>query len=74
MEDDPFGVGAQLGHALLAELERLGSTFLSSYVVEGAEERFYASIGFTHNAGHRVYIIDQRPYAQQDEAKDGLTG
>ena len=71
VEGDPLGVGAQLGQALLAELERLGSTFASGYVLERAEEPFYRSIGFSRNEGHLVYIIDQRPYVRQDEASGG---
>ncbi len=74
MEGDPFGVGADLGHALLAELERLGSTFVSGYVVERAEEPFYTSIGFTRTEGHLVYGIDERPYVQRPEAREGEGG
>ncbi len=74
VEGDPFGVGTRLGHALLAELERLGSTFVSGYIVERAEEPFYTSIGFTPNEGHIVYIIDQRPYVQGSEAGSGEAG
>ncbi len=62
MEGDAFGVGARLGRALLAELERLGATFVSAYIVQGAEEAFYESLGFCENAGHVVYCIDKRPY------------
>ena len=74
MEGDPFGVGAHLGHALLAELERLGATFVSSYIVAGAEEPFYKSIGFTQNEGHLVYIIDQRPYIRRNEGEADQAG
>jgi hypothetical protein len=62
MEGDPFGLGGKMGRALLAELDRLGSTFITVYVVAGAEERFYESLGFTANVGHLVYYVDQRPY------------
>lgn len=68
MEGDPFGVGARLGHALLVELEQLGSTFVSGYILERAEEPFYTSIGFAPNEGHLVYIIARRPYVQRNEA------
>ena len=74
IEGDPHGAGTQLGDALLAELERLGSTFVSGYVLERAEEPFYTSIGFNRNEGHLVYIIDQRPYARQTEASGGEPG
>ena len=40
IESDPFDVGADLGRALLAELERLGSTFVSGYILELADEPF----------------------------------
>ena len=62
MEGDPFSVGARLGRALLDELERLGSTFLTAYILCGAEEAFYESLGFKANVGHLVYCLDQRPY------------
>ncbi len=41
MEGDPLGGGADLGQALLGELERLGSTFVCGYILEHAEEAFY---------------------------------
>lgn len=63
VEADPFGLGRQLGKALLDELDRLGSTFVSGYIVQCAEESFYQSLGFGENEGHLVYYIDQRPYA-----------
>ena len=59
---DPYGLGARLGAALLGELDRLGSTFVSVYLVQGVEETFYESIGFRANDGHLVYCIDRRPY------------
>jgi len=74
MEGDPFAVGARLGSALLGELERLGSTFVSSDIFGRAEKLFYTSIGFTENEGHLVYIIDQRPYVQRNEASSGEAG
>lgn len=64
---DPQGLGARLGAALLGELDRLGSTFVSVYLVQGMEESFYESIGFRANDGHLVYCIDRRPYLP-DEA------
>ena len=69
IEGDPVGVGADLGDALLAELERLGSTFVSGDVVARAEEPFFTSMGFNRNDGHVVYVIDQRPYVQRNEAR-----
>ncbi len=71
MEGDRFGLGADLGQALLAELERLGSTFVSAYILERAEEPFYTSIGFSRNERHLVYVIDQRPYVRRDDARGG---
>jgi hypothetical protein len=62
MEGDAFGLGVRLGRALLDELERLGSTFVSGYVVHGVEQVFYESLGFRENEGHLVYCVDTRPY------------
>lgn len=62
MEGDAFGLGVRLGRALLDELERLGSTFVSGYVVHGVEQVFYESLGFEENEGHLVYCVDTRPY------------
>lgn len=62
MQGDPFGLGQRLGRALLAELDRLGSTFITAYIVSGVEESFYESLGFKANRGHLAYYIDQRPY------------
>lgn len=65
MEGDAFGLGARLGRALLAELERLGSTFVSAYVARGVEEAFYEALGFEENSGHAVYVVDRRPYVRR---------
>jgi hypothetical protein len=64
MESDAKGLGRALGEALLAELDRRGCTFVTSYIVTGCEERFYESLGFRANAGHSVFCIDKRPYVQ----------
>lgn len=61
IEDDPEGLGRALGEALLGELRRLGCDFVSVYLVEDCEERFYESIGFVPNTGHATYYIDRRP-------------
>ena len=53
---------------MLEELERLGSTFVSGYIVQGAEEAFYRSLGFKENSGHLVYYIDERPYGRGSRA------
>jgi hypothetical protein len=62
VEADPEGVGARLGKLLLDELARREIDFISAYVVENSEEPFYKALGFRHNAGHAVYMIDKRPY------------
>ena len=62
IEKDPFGLGGELGRVLVDELIKMGATFISYYIVENCEEGFYESLGFEHNTGHLVYIIDQRPY------------
>ena len=59
MEADPFGVGVRLARGLLSELDRLGATFVSGYIVQGAEEAFYESLGFGRNTGHLVYHVDR---------------
>lgn len=62
MEGDPFGVGQRLGSALMDELERLGSTFVSANIYAPVEAAFYESVGFTQNVGHPLYVFDKRPY------------
>ncbi|MBS3985930.1 MAG: hypothetical protein KGZ66_10085 [Selenomonadales bacterium] len=62
MEKDLQGVGKAMGEVLLAELMRMGATFISCYLVGNCEERFYESLGFRENTGHKVYVIDKRPY------------
>ena len=63
VESDSNGLGLAMGQKLLAELKALGCTFISGYIVQGAEEQFYKSLGFRENEGHAVYCIDERPYA-----------
>src|SRR6266516_4309347 len=46
MEADSRGLGLALGERLLAELERMGCTFITVYVVNGCEQPFYHSLGF----------------------------
>jgi hypothetical protein len=62
IEHDEQGVGRRLGRVMLDELWRRGAQFIATYIVQGVEESFYASLGFEENSGHRVYIIDRRPY------------
>ncbi len=62
LEQDLQGVGKAMGEALLAELMRMGATFISCYLVGNCEERFYESLGFRENTGHKAYVIDKRPY------------
>ncbi len=62
MEADDNGVGNLLGEHLLRELENIGITFITGYIVANCEESFYKSIGFEENEGHLVYYIDKRPY------------
>lgn len=61
IEGDASGLGQRLGRALLAELDRLGSTFVAAFAYR-SEATFYESLGFKPNTGHLVYFIDQRPY------------
>jgi hypothetical protein len=62
IERDDLTLGRALGRVLLDELWRRGAQFVATYIVEGCEEPFYASLGFIDNPGHRVFIIDRRPY------------
>lgn len=63
VETDPHGVGRRLGEALLHELRRQGCEFVTVYPVEGIEEDFYRTLGFSPNLGHAAYHLDERPYA-----------
>jgi hypothetical protein len=65
MESDNSGVGNLLGEYLLHELEEMGITFITGYIVANCEESFYRSIGFDENEGHLVYYIDKRPYVTE---------
>ncbi len=65
MESDNSGVGNLLGEYLLRELEQMGITFITGYIVANCEESFYRSIGFDENEGHLVYYIDKRPYVTE---------
>jgi predicted N-acetyltransferase YhbS len=66
VEDDSSGVGRRLGERLLCELEALGASFITGYIVAGCEERFYQSLGFRENEGHVVYYIDKRHYVKRE--------
>lgn len=65
IERDRSGVGRWLGAALLRELRKQGATFFSVYAIEGIEERFYKSLGFEENVGHKMYYIDLRDYVSK---------
>ena len=65
IEADDSGVGNLLGEHLRLELEKMGATFITGYIVANCEESFYRSIGFKENEGHLVYYIDKRPYATE---------
>ncbi len=62
IEADSSGVGHRLGERLLNELEAMGATFITGYIVANCEEPFYRSLGFRENERHVVYYIDKRPY------------
>src|SRR5215475_1541248 len=64
IESDNNGVGRRLGERLLNELEAMGASFITCYIVANCEEQFYQSLGFRENEGHLVYCIDKRPYVQ----------
>jgi hypothetical protein len=62
VESDPHGLAASMGNQLLAELERLGCSFVSGYIVAGTENGFYEALGFRENEDHLAICIDKRPY------------
>ncbi len=64
VEADPNGLGKAIGERLLAELDQLGCTFVTGYIVKDCEEQFYESLGFSENVGHSVFCIDKRPYTK----------
>jgi len=49
IERDEYGIAKKMGILLTDELRKLGNTFVSAYIVEGAEEEVYKSIGLTPN-------------------------
>jgi hypothetical protein len=63
MEADGSGAGRSVGERLLRELDAMGATFSTSYIVADREEPFYQALGCRENTGHLVYLIDNRPYA-----------
>lgn len=65
IESDNGRLGLLLGERLCLELEKMGATFITGYIVENCEEPFYRSLGFTENEGHLVYYIDTRPYVAE---------
>ncbi len=62
VEKDSAGLGKEIGMVLVNELIKMGSTFISNYIVADCEEEFYESLGFEPNTGHLVYIMEMRPY------------
>jgi hypothetical protein len=67
IEKDDFGVGRALVVRLIQELRKQGAQFFSNCIVAGVEERFYRSLGFRENRGHKVYIIDARDYVPRSQ-------
>lgn len=64
IEKDKYSIAKQMGTLLIDELRKLGNTFVATYIVEGAQENIYHSIGLFHNKGHLVFVKDERPYAK----------
>ena len=65
IESDNSRLGLLLGERLCHELEKMGATFITGYIVENCEESFFRSLGFRENEGHLVYYIDTRPYVTE---------
>ena len=64
VEKDTYGLGRKMGKILIDGLLKMGATFISYDIVENCEEELYEALGFVHNPGHLVYIMDKRPYVQ----------
>ncbi len=62
VEKDSSGLGKEIGTVLVNELIKMGATFISYSIVADCEEEFYESLGFEHNTGHLVYMMEMRPY------------
>lgn len=67
IESDNSRLGVLLGERLCLELEKMGATFITGYIVANCEESFYRALGFRENEGHLVYYIDTRPYVTESE-------
>jgi hypothetical protein len=73
IEGDPHGIARELALALIAELRRRGCFFFSYTLFEdSAERKFYESLGFYENTGHKQYIIDARPYVPGGTARGAM--
>ncbi len=59
---DEHELGKRIGEVLIGELYEMGADFISCFIVEDYEEKFYDSLGFVPNTGHLTYHIDKRPY------------
>jgi hypothetical protein len=73
MEDDVHGVGARMATVLLDHLRARGCTFVTTYGAD-FEQRFFETVGFAENVGHKVYYVEERPYVigrNPDEGSEG---
>jgi len=64
IEKDNHGIFNKMCVFFLEEMRKMGNTFTTHYVIEGAEEKLWQSIGLTLNEGHLAYYKDERPYVQ----------
>jgi len=62
IEKDYHGIFNKMCVFFLDEMRKMGNTFTTHYVIEGAEEKLWQSIGLTLNEGHLAYYKDERPY------------
>ncbi len=65
VEQDSCGVGKRMIETLVRESYKMGSTFISTEVLQNCEESIYTGCGFRENAGLLIYYIDKRPYVNQ---------
>ena len=66
IEKDKYSIAKKMGNLLICELEKLGNTFTTAYIVDNLEEDVYHSIGLELNKNHSVFIKDKRPYVKNE--------
>lgn len=65
VQSDRYGIAKRMADLMLDALYGMGVDFVTGYIVESIEEAVYESFGMTHNEGHKVCVIDKRPYVSE---------